>query len=139
MEGTVAAREGGEIEVQAGAMRTRVPLDAVKLIERAADVAGPKEESDDTPSSAPRAASPGVEVDLRGMTVHEAQEHLDRYLDDAALAQLPWVRIIHGKGTGTLRRAMRTFLQRHPLVTSYESAPPREGGEGVTVAKLVNV
>ncbi len=138
MEGTVAARGDGEVEVQAGAMRTRVPLDAVKLIERAADVAVP-EESGETPSSAPRADSPGVEVDLRGMTVHEAQERLDRYLDDAALAQLPWVRIIHGKGTGTLRRAMRTFLQRHPLVNSYESAPPREGGEGVTVAKLVNV
>jgi DNA mismatch repair protein MutS2 len=138
MEGTVMDREGQEVEVQAGAMRTRVSLDAVQLITRAANVESPAEDKK-TPTAAPKAASPGVEVDLRGMTVHEARERLDRYLDDAALAQLPWVRIIHGKGTGTLRRAMRTFLQQHPLVSSYESAPPREGGDGVTVAQMVGV
>jgi DNA mismatch repair protein MutS2 len=64
-------------------------------------------------------------------------EQIDRHLDAASLTGLPWVRIVHGKGTGTLRRAVREFLADHPMVSSYESGAPNEGGEGVTIAKLV--
>jgi DNA mismatch repair protein MutS2 len=78
-----------------------------------------------------------VEIDLRGETVNEALKHLERYLDEASLASLPWVRVIHGKGTGTLRREVRRFVDDHPLVSSYESAARREGGEGATVVRLV--
>ncbi|MER3514892.1 MAG: endonuclease MutS2, partial [Chloroflexota bacterium] len=77
-----------------------------------------------------------LELHLRGQTVDEALAALDRYLNAAYLAGLPWVRIVHGKGTGTLRRAVRRELARHPLVLSYEPARDEEGGEGVTVVKL---
>ena len=65
------------------------------------------------------------------------QSALELYLDDAYMAGLPWVRIIHGKGTGALRAAVREELKRHPLVSSFESGQTGEGGGGVTVAKLV--
>ena len=61
---------------------------------------------------------------------------LDKYLDEAYLSGLPFVRVIHGKGTGVLRQVVREQLATHPLVRSFQSAPPNEGGEGVTVAVL---
>ena len=85
-----------------------------------------------------RGASPGVQIDLRGQRVDDALHELDRYLDEAAMASLPWVRVIHGKGTGKLRREVRRYLDTHPLVSSHETAPLNEGGDGATVARLVN-
>lgn len=80
--------------------------------------------------------SPGLELDLRGQRSEEALDALERYLDSAYLAGLPWVRIIHGKGTGKLRLAVREALGHNPHVKSFESGGDKEGGEGVTVAKL---
>jgi DNA mismatch repair protein MutS2 len=82
------------------------------------------------------AESPGIELDLRGQRSEEALDMLERYLDTAYLAGLPWVRIIHGKGTGKLRLAVREALSHSPHVKSFESGGDTEGGEGVTVAKL---
>jgi DNA mismatch repair protein MutS2 len=82
------------------------------------------------------AESPGLELDLRGQRSEEALDALERYLDSAYLAGLPWVRIIHGKGTGKLRLAVREALGHNPHVKSFESGGDKEGGEGVTVAKL---
>jgi DNA mismatch repair protein MutS2 len=82
------------------------------------------------------AESPGLELDLRGQRSEEALDALERYLDSAYLAGLPWVRIIHGKGTGKLRLAVRDALGHNPHVKSFESGGDKEGGEGVTVAKL---
>ncbi|NJD59952.1 MAG: endonuclease MutS2 [Anaerolineae bacterium] len=82
------------------------------------------------------AESPGIELDLRGQRSEEALDALDRYLDSAYLAGLPWVRIIHGKGTGKLRQAVREALGQNPHVKSFEAGGDKEGGEGVTVAKL---
>lgn len=62
----------------------------------------------------------------------------DRHLDAASLVGLPYVRIIHGKGTGKLRKAVREFLTGHPLVSSHEPGARSEGGDGVTVAKLAH-
>ncbi|MDP2976735.1 MAG: Smr/MutS family protein, partial [Anaerolineales bacterium] len=61
----------------------------------------------------------------------------DRYLEKAYLAGLPFVRIIHGKGTGKLRTEVRAALKEHPHVASFETGHDKEGGDGVTVAKLV--
>jgi DNA mismatch repair protein MutS2 len=80
--------------------------------------------------------SPGIEIDLRGQRVDEALDILERYLDSAYLAGLPWVRIIHGKGTGKLRLAVRDSLSHHSHVKSFESGGDNEGGEGVTIARL---
>ena len=79
-----------------------------------------------------------MELHLRGMRAEDALDELDRYVDRAYRAGLPYVRIVHGKGTGTLRRLVREQLASNPLVVSYQTAASNEGGEGVTVAKLVS-
>jgi DNA mismatch repair protein MutS2 len=80
--------------------------------------------------------SPGMEIDLRGQRVEEGLEALDRYLESAYLAGLPFVRIIHGKGTGRLRSYIREALGDSPRVQRWENAVDSEGGEGVTIARL---
>jgi len=79
---------------------------------------------------------PQNEVHLRRLTIDEALFKLDRYLNDAFMAGLYQVRVIHGKGTGTLRQAVREQLARHPLVKSYRPGNYGEGGAGVTIAEL---
>jgi DNA mismatch repair protein MutS2 len=132
-QGTVLEIEDDEAVVQVGALRTRVDLDELELIQRSR----PPVPEDQQVSVPARPQSPGVQIDLRGQRVAEALDRLDRYLDEASMAALPWVRVVHGKGTGTLRREVRHFMADHPLVTSYETPPPREGGDGATVAHLV--
>jgi len=78
----------------------------------------------------------GSEIDLRGLTVEECLQQLDRYLDRAALTQLHQVRIIHGKGQGILRREVQRFLEEHVLVRRFRDGEPGEGGWGVTIAFL---
>lgn len=80
--------------------------------------------------------SPGIELDLRGQRADDALDAMERYLDSAYLAGLPFVRIIHGKGTGKLRQSVRETLSHHPHVKSFDSGGDKEGGEGVTVVKL---
>jgi len=122
--------------VQVGLGRTRVPISQLELRSPIPpSIAG--EEPEERSIRASPVTSPGTRLDLRGCTVDEALQRLDRHLDAAMRTGLPWVRIIHGKGTGALRRAVRGFLADHPLVSDYEAGGDREGGEGVTVAKLV--
>ena len=73
------------------------------------------------------------EINIRGLLVKEALDLIDKYLDDAYLAGIPTVRILHGKGTGALRKAVHDELRGHPHVTKYQFAPLSQGGEGVTV------
>ncbi len=133
-EGHVLAVDGGRAEVQVGPARTQVHVSALELRVRAPVEAGEQLQEEYRASPV---LSPGVHIDLRGCTVEEALERLDRHLDAASRSGLPWVSVIHGKGTGALRRAVRDFLADHPLVSSYESGGDREGAEGVTIAKLV--
>jgi DNA mismatch repair protein MutS2 len=77
--------------------------------------------------------SPGLELDLRGQQVDEALENLSYFLDRAFLARLPWVRVIHGMGTGRLRSAVRKTLNSHPQVSHFEAGKEGEGGDGVTI------
>ena len=77
------------------------------------------------------------ELHLRRLIVYDALVKLDKYLDDAFLGGLNQVRIVHGKGTGTLRRAITEHLARHSLVASYRSGEYGEGGIGVTIVGLV--
>lgn len=81
-------------------------------------------------------ASVPAQVHLRRMTVRDALDKLERYLNEAALAGLPRVWIVHGKGTGTLRRAVLDYISNHPLVAGHEPAAPDEGGGGATMARL---
>ena len=83
-----------------------------------------------------RASAAGVplELDLRGFRAEEIEDAVDPYLQEAALAGMPLVRIIHGKGTGVLRQVVRDLLKRHPLVRAWAPGPLEQGGEGVTLA-----
>lgn len=131
--GEVITIQNKQAEVQMGAFRSTVPLTSVTLHEKAA----PRQPEEIYSSvKLPVAESPGMELDLRGQMTDEALLRLDQYLDQAFLARLPWVRIIHGKGSGALRQVVRQELSGHSLVSSYRPGNEGEGGEGVTVAKL---
>ena len=80
--------------------------------------------------------SVGPELLLLGQTTDEARDRVEQYLDDAFLAGLASVRLVHGKGTGALRRTVRDLLAGHPLVESFRDGEPSEGGTGATVAAL---
>ena len=84
-----------------------------------------------------RTTPPMDEVHLRRLTVDEALLKLDQYLNDAFMAGLHQIRVVHGKGTGTLRQAAREQLASHPLVKSYRLGGYGEGGVGVTIVELV--
>lgn len=96
----------------------------------------PKPRKDQPQSRLLSQLSVDTEVHLRRMPVRQALEKLDRYLNDAVIAGYPWVRVIHGKGTGTMREAVRDFLTKHPLVVRHHPAAPSEGNGGVTIADL---
>ena len=78
------------------------------------------------------------EIKLRQLTVDEALLKLDKYLHDAFMAGLYQVRVVHGKGTGTLRQAIQEELARHPLVKSCRIGEYGEGGSGVTIVQLAD-
>ncbi|MCS7295525.1 MAG: Smr/MutS family protein, partial [Dehalococcoidia bacterium] len=119
----------GRVELQFGSARMRVTLDRIERVEAAPG----------TPPvrlpEVPRRDVP-LELDVRGQRAEEALARTEMYLDDAFRAGLPFVRIIHGKGSGALRAAIREALANHPLVCRLETPAPHEGGEGVTIAVL---
>jgi DNA mismatch repair protein MutS2 len=139
--GEVVAIAGtrGEAEVQLGALKLRVSLDDLERLSRrqarAADAGAYTGRAISLPTLEERPA-PEQQLDLRGWRVEEVHDALDQYLNDAYLAGMPSVRILHGKGTGALRQAVRAQLARHPLVKTFESAPNAQGGDGITVATL---
>lgn len=125
-------------EVQVGGFRMQADLAELTREKRgdgnAEQPDRPAYESRGASIPAPRDVS--LELDMRGWRAADARDRLDRYLNDAYLAGLPWVRIIHGKGTGALRQAVRDLLKEHKLVASFSSASAAEGGEGVTIVRL---
>ncbi|MCL5958105.1 MAG: endonuclease MutS2, partial [Chloroflexi bacterium] len=123
--------EAGEIELQVGRFKARVPVVGIRQVGRREA----KKTREVTFTSSISTTAP-LELDMRGWRAEEVEPALDRYLNDAYLAGLPEVRIVHGKGTGVLRRVVREILADHPLVRAYEAARAPEGGEGVTVATL---
>jgi len=123
----------GEAEVRLGALRVRVE---VADLERAPARVEPEPEPTVVrPRLEGRPAVP-YQIDVRGRRVEEALLEVESRLNDAALTGMPGLRIVHGKGTGALRAAVREHLARHPLVESCEPAPPQEGGDGVTLVRL---
>jgi len=131
-----------DAEVQIGSFRMRLPLGRLERrdVSQAAPVGITKPKRLPTPEPS-AGATPiphvGLELDIRGASVEEMLPRLEKYLDDAYLGLMPWVRIIHGKGTGVLRAAVRKELSKHPLVKSFREGEAGEGGDGVTVATMV--
>jgi len=143
-EGIISTLGESDAEVQVGSLRIRAKLVdlARKSDEPAIDDDAPQtvkqRKSSEPPSTHhPSTVSPGLELDLRGQRTEDALAMLESYLDKAYLSGMPFVRIIHGKGTGKLRQEVRAALKGHPQVTSFEEGHPSEGGDGVTVAKMV--
>jgi DNA mismatch repair protein MutS2 len=135
-EGVVTALGESDAEVQIGTIRMRARLsDLVRRLQTVDD--RPKTVISQTSSTVHRqSSSPGMEVDLRGLMAEDALDKMERYLEQAFLSGLPFVRIIHGKGTGRLRQAVREALRGHEYVNKFEEGGSTEGGEGVTVALM---
>jgi DNA mismatch repair protein MutS2 len=137
-DGVVTAIAEDEIEAQIGMLRIRARLSDVMRKGETTQVIEPKKTiSKKGKITLPETQdSPGLELDIRGQRVDEGLDALDRYLEKAYLAGLPFVRIIHGKGTGRLRESVRSVLGNNPHVARFEGGGRTEGGEGVTVAHL---
>ncbi len=123
--------DGESVEVSSGSFRLTQPLSAVRRESRP-EPEGRRKRTTTLPS----APIVDPEIRLLGMRVHEVEDTLDRYLDSAALAGLPSVRIVHGKGTGALRAQVHALLREHPVVDRFALAERNEGGEGATIAYL---
>jgi DNA mismatch repair protein MutS2 len=132
--GQVLSLEGQAAEVQMGAFRVRTRRGPLQLRHKGA---APSTGEPEPRVTAPAAPPISTELHLRGLRVDEATPRLEKYIDDAYRAQAPFVRIVHGKGTGTLRKVVHQFLRDHPLVSSYRVGEQGEGGTGVTVVKFV--
>ncbi|HET9199750.1 MAG TPA: endonuclease MutS2 [Dehalococcoidia bacterium] len=124
--------ERGELEILLGSLRTRVRPGQIARVEKPSGSRGGGVSIEMRP--APTEAS--SEIHLRGDRVETALPKLERFLEDAHRAGYPSVRVVHGKGTGTMRQVVRETLSNNPLVRSFTTAPSNEGGEGVTVAEL---
>ena len=142
-EGNVIEIDRDEVMVQIGSLKVRARITDLKKptrVER--KTLKKKYASSYTPSaevSIPKGQSPGLELDLRGARVEEALAKLDNYIDAAYLSGIPFGRIIHGKGTGALRKAVQERVGEHPLISKVVPAPPKEGGEGVTIIYMTPV
>lgn len=125
-----------EVLVQMGIMKMKVSLSDLELIQAAKTTAAQPQRKQVTTVQRSREDNTHSELDLRGANVEEALIDVDRFLDEAFLANLGQVYIIHGKGTGVLRTGIQEFLRRHKHVKSYRTGNYGEGGTGVTVAEL---
>jgi DNA mismatch repair protein MutS2 len=129
-EGELLSIDSDGAEVSMGALKLRMPLQGLRRIGAA------RKETTSSRVSVPRAsgAMVPIEIDVRGMRAYDAETEIERYLDAAVLSDLPYVRIIHGKGTGALRTAVRNLLNQNKAVVRHEPAGRTEGGDGATIA-----
>ena len=131
--------DGREAEVEMGGLRVRVKtaeLTPPEAVDAGFEGAAPVTYVPAAPPLPLPSRPVPLQLDLRGQRAAEATEAVEQYLDDAVLAGLPSVRIIHGHGTGAVRKAVRELLSRHSLVRSWAPADRREGGDGATEVQL---
>ena len=122
----------GNVWLEAGDLKLHLPLNSLRLVEEKEDKAGMRlcRESVGVPEDLK------TEIDIRGLTMDEAQPVLEKYLDQAYLSGLNQVRVIHGKGTGALRKKVNEYLKSYPKIENTSFAPWNEGDVGVTVVKF---
>jgi DNA mismatch repair protein MutS2 len=125
-----------DAEVQIGSLRVRARLVDLQRKDQEAESPKEKHEAASAPRSVVNTKSPGIEINLRGKLVDEGLDELEKYLERAYSAGLLFVRIVHGKGTGKMRDAVRKALKESSYVASFEEPKDNEGGAGVTVAKM---
>ena len=133
LDGIVSSlpNQSGNLFVQMGILRSQVNISDIALVEEPAKKTENKTRS--RGSSMVKSATISTEINLIGKNVDEACSELDKYLDDALLAHLPGVRIIHGRGTGALQKGIHAYLKRQSFIKSYSLADFNEGGNAVTI------
>lgn len=138
LKGTVSSRpdKNGNLFVQCGIIRSKVSLNDLVLIEEETINTGKMQRSSSGKLKMSKSYSISTEINLLGRTVDEALSELDKYLDDAYLAHLPSVRVVHGKGTGALRNAVHNYLRKNRVVKSYRLGEYGEGDAGVTIVEF---
>ncbi|HEX8173937.1 MAG TPA: endonuclease MutS2 [Pyrinomonadaceae bacterium] len=140
--GVVDKLTGDEAEVRVKSLRFREKLENLELVESApapqAQTRGSRLKVSKGTELNLRApdGDPDTEINLIGRTTDEAVDETDKFLDEAYMHSMSRVRIIHGHGTGALRRAIADFLRNHPHVERFSQAPPDQGGAGATVVEL---
>ena len=139
-KGTVLEVQGKELTVQLGSLRTKVKASACTFLSKAAtekpSVVSGSRKTSQAGSFLQKTQNIGRDIDIRGLMVDEAEVVVGKFLDDAVIAGLSQVLIIHGKGTGALRKGIHDYLKRHKNVLKYQFADINEGGTGATVVDL---
>jgi DNA mismatch repair protein MutS2 len=129
--------DGSSAEIEAGPLRMKVGLDEITGVQGAVEAGANRAmKGNITVRTQPSDESASGEINLIGCTVEEATGRVDKFLDEAALAKRSRVRIIHGHGTGALRKGLSQFLSKHPLVDSQSFESEERGGKAVTVVGL---
>jgi DNA mismatch repair protein MutS2 len=131
--------EGSCAEIEAGPLRMKVAVDEITGIEEQASAKPPSATGGRarvSVTAAPGLGAAASEINVIGLTVEEASERVDKFLDEAALAHRAQVRIIHGHGTGALRKGLGAFLKSHPLVERASFETEEHGGKAITVVDL---
>ena len=128
--------DGRNAEIEAGPLRMKIASDEIIGIESAPAGKVLSSEAARGLVSAPSRFGVANEINVIGRTVEQATEQVDKFLDDAAMAHLPSVRIIHGHGTGALRKGLGEFLRTHPLVATHAAEAEERGGKAITVVEL---
>ena len=124
--------ESGNLMVKVGIMKVKTNLKDLKLL----NVKKPQKQKGSAGNNLGKTMNLSPEIDVRGETVDSAELLIDKFLDDAVLSSVGVVRIIHGKGTGLLRKGIHAFLKTRPYVKSYRLGVFGEGDAGVTVVEL---
>ena len=138
LKGTVSSRPDakGNLFVQTGIFRSQVNISDLELIDEPVVTAPNLQRTGTGKIKMSKSASVSTEINLLGKTVDEAVAELDKYLDDAYIAHLSSVRIVHGKGTGALRRGVHNYLRRQKHVASFRLGEFGEGDAGVTIVEF---
>ena len=136
LDGIVSSlpNQSGNFFVQMGILRSQVNISDVALVEEPSTK--PENKTRTRSSSMVKSATISTEINVIGKNVDEACSELDKYLDDALLAHLPGVRIIHGRGTGALQKGIHAYLKRQTFIKSYSLADFNEGGNAVTIVRF---
>ncbi|MDF2873508.1 MAG: mutS2 1 [Sporomusa sp.] len=132
-KGEVLTVNGTDVTVQLGILKFTVPIAACRAL---AESGKHQEPTASKRVSLNNVATAARQIDIRGTTIEEAENILDKYIDDAILSGLSEVLIIHGKGTGVLRKGVMAYLKNHPHIKDIQIAELNEGGTGATIARL---
>ena len=139
LKGTVSTLPDakGYLLVQMGIMRSKIHISDLVLLQEETVISAPNMQRTSAGKiKMSKSSSVGIEINLLGRTVDEAIAELDKYLDDAYLAHIPSVRVVHGKGTGALRKGIHNYLRRVKYVSSFHLAEFGEGDAGVTIVNF---